>query len=178
LRLEALVGDRDQVVTDAVAAGLAKQLLDRPLALCVSAFTELVVPDSPLGVGDVHGGPVPVAERPPNRIVAVERDRILDRHVPGGLADVVDVALERELGRVDADHHEALICVLLGPRAHISERAQPVDAGVRPEIDEDDLPSQALGSQRGRIEPAGGSVEAGQVALGGQVHPKASRPHG
>src|SRR5206468_6738590 len=49
--------DGTEVVGDAVASGVAQQPLDDHLALCVSAFTELVVPDSALRVGDVDGGP-------------------------------------------------------------------------------------------------------------------------
>src|SRR2546427_431032 len=82
-----------------------------------AALAEMVVPDSSVLVGDVHGGPVPVAEGLPDRVVAVERDGILDPHLLRRLADVVDVPLERKLQRVDADHHEALIRVLLGPGA-------------------------------------------------------------
>jgi hypothetical protein len=104
----------------------------------------MVVPDSSVRVGDVHGGPVPVAEGLPDRVVAVERNRILDPHVLHCLPDVVDVALERELGRVDADHHEAQIRVLLEPGANITERAEPVDTGVGPEVDENDLAAQFI----------------------------------
>src|SRR5437867_4468203 len=123
LSLETIGSDRDQVVTDALASGLAQQLLNDPFALFVLTLPELVVPDSSLRVGDVHSGPVPVAESTPDRIVAVERDRIPDPDVLRGLAHVVDVALERELGRVDANNDEPPVAVLLGPRADVSQRA-------------------------------------------------------
>ena len=84
-------GERDQIVTDAVASGLAQQPLDDPLALHVSTLAELVVPDSPFRVGDVHGRPVPVVEGRPDGIVAVEGDRIFDVHVLRRPAHVVDV---------------------------------------------------------------------------------------
>ncbi len=54
--------------------GLAQQLLDDPLAFLVSALAELMVPDAPLRVGDVDRGPVPVGERVPDCVVAVDRD--------------------------------------------------------------------------------------------------------
>jgi len=81
------------------------------------------VPDPSLRVGDVHGRPVVVVERAPDRKVGVERDRIFDLHLLHGLAHVVYVVLERELGRVDADHDQPLILVPLRPRAHPRERA-------------------------------------------------------
>jgi hypothetical protein len=124
-----------------------------------------VVPDSTLSVGDVHGRPIAVAESAPDPVIAVERDRILDPQVLRGLADVVDVLFERELGRVDADHHKPLVCVLLEPGADIAERAEPVDAGVGPEVDEDDLSAQVVGHGRLRVEPAGRSLEAWKVCL-------------
>jgi hypothetical protein len=135
------------------------------------------MPDSSLCVGDVHGRPVVVAERTPDGVVAVERDRILDPHLVRGFADVVEVALERELGRVEAHNDEALVLVLLGPRADVGERAKPVDAGVRPEVDEDDVPVQALRRERRRVQSAGGAGERRQVTLDGQVdHESESTP--
>jgi hypothetical protein len=70
---------------------------------------------------------------------------------------------------VDADNDQPLILVLLVPRPEIAERAQPVDARVRPEVDEHDLPAQAFLGQRLRVEPAGRPVETGQVSLGTQL---------
>src|SRR2546421_4615164 len=168
LSLDAIGSDRDQVVTDALASGLPQQLLNDPFALFVLTFAELVMPDSSLRVRDVHRGPVPVAESTPDRIVAVERDRIPDPHVLCGLAHVVDVALERELGRVDANNDQPPVAVLLGPRADVSQRAEPVDAGVRPEIDDNDLLTDVRRGERRRIEPTGRPVETGQVTLDGQ----------
>ena len=168
LGLEALGGDGDDVVGDAFASGLAQQALDDHLALGVSALAEVVVPDPALRVGDVDGGPVVVGERLPDRVVAVERDRVLDAHVRRRPAHVLDVAFERELGRVDADHDQPLIRVSLGPGADVGERPEPVDARVRPEVGEHDLPLQVGGGERRRVEPAGRSVEARQVALDGK----------
>ena len=140
---------------DVVVAGLPKQHLDGHLALLVAALAKVHVSDLPFGVRDVHGRPVVVVEGAPDREVGVERDRIVDSHVIRGPADVVGVPLERELGRVDADDDQALSDVLLVPPADVAERAQPVDARVRPEVDEDDLPAQAFRGQRLGVEPAG-----------------------
>ena len=80
---------------------------------------------------------------------------------------------------MDADHDQAAILVLLGPGADVGEGAQPVDAGVRPEVDEHDLPAQILRSERRRIEPAGRPVETGHVALRrqGSVAAQAEQAH-
>ena len=67
------------------------------------------------------------------------RDRIGDAEVLDGLADVATSLLEGELRRVHADHHQALILVLLGPGLDVGQRAQAVDAGVGPEVDQHDL---------------------------------------
>ncbi len=83
------------------------------------------------------------------------------------LDDVLGVRFERELRRVDADDDQALILVLLGPRSDVAERPEPVDARVRAEIREHDLPTQLGGGERRRVEPTGRAVEAGQMALDG-----------
>jgi hypothetical protein len=168
LRLESVGRDRDELVIDALASGLAQQVLDHPLAFVVLALAEVVVPDPALRVCEVDGRPVPVGEGAPHPVVAVERDRVLDSHGLRGLADVLDLALERELGRMDADDDEPEVVVSRGPRAHEGQRAEPVDAGVRPEIDENDPPTQLRRSERRRIQPAGRLVETREVTLDGQ----------
>jgi hypothetical protein len=70
-----------------------------PIPCVVHALAEVVVPDPPLRACEVEGRPVPVGEGGPYPVVAVERDRPLDSHGPSGLADVLNLALERELGR-------------------------------------------------------------------------------
>ena len=68
---------------------------------------------------------------------------------------------------MDADHHQSLILVFLGPGADIGKRAQPVDAGVGPEIDEDDLSAQSRRRQGRRIEPLVRALERSQLGLAG-----------
>ena len=48
----------------------------------------------------------------------------------------------------DFEHDQPLVVVPLGPGADIGKGAEPVDAGVGPEVDQDDLPSQARHGQR------------------------------
>ena len=168
LPLEANRRHGDQILPHAFTAKLAQQPLDDHLALGVAALAELVVPDPTFRVGDVHSGPVVVRERPPDRVVAVERDRVADAHVLHGATNVVDVPLERELRRVNPDHDQPLIRVALRPGPDVGKRAQPVDARVGPEIDQHDLPLQVRVGERRRVEPAGRAAEAGQVPLDGQ----------
>ena len=94
-------------------SGRGQELLDHHLGLAVLALAEVVMPDLPLRVGEVEGGPVVVIERAPDRIVVIGRDGIVDAHFPHRPADVADVVLDAELGRVDADHHQSLAGVPL-----------------------------------------------------------------
>jgi hypothetical protein len=64
-----------------------------------------------------------VAESAPDLVVAVERDRVLDPHLPDGPADVVDAALESELGGVYTEHHQPVAGVLRCPGAEIGKLA-------------------------------------------------------
>src|SRR6266566_352738 len=85
-------------MTCAGGSGLGQQLLDDHFRLLVSAFAEVMMPDQPSGVREIDGRPVMIVESTPDRIVAVDRDRVIDPHLPHGPADVIDVSLERELG--------------------------------------------------------------------------------
>ena len=53
------------------------------------------------------------------RMVVVDRDRVVDLHVFHGPANVGDVLFEFEFRRMDADHHQSLVLVFLGPGADI-----------------------------------------------------------
>jgi hypothetical protein len=102
------------------------------------------------------------------RVVAVERDGIADSHALHRLAHIVNVAFKRELRSADPDHDQPLILVFLGPGADIGERAESVDAGIGPEVDEHDLPLQLRCAERGRVEPAGRPIETREVTLDGE----------
>ncbi len=106
-----------------------------------------MVADLALGVDEVQRRPVVVVEGAPDCVVVVDRDRVVDPQVLDGSADVVEVVLEVELGGVDADHDQAVVPVLLGPGADIGQGAQPVDAGVGPEVDQHDPAAQVGGGQ-------------------------------
>ena len=136
-----------------VDTGLAQEHLEDHLGFLVLAFAEVVVSDTPFGVAEIESRPVVIAEGAPDSILAIESDRVFDPHVPHSSADVLDVALERELGGVHTDDHEPLARILLVPGAKVGKLAQPVDTRVGPEVDQNDLSAQRGHGQRGRIEP-------------------------
>src|SRR6266496_2104484 len=159
--------DRNQFMTDPADSGLGQQLLNDHFGLFVFALAELMMSNLSLRVDEVEGWPVVVVEGTPDRIVVVDRDRIVDPQVRGGSADVVEVVLEVELRRVHADDHQSVILVLLGPRAEVGKGAEPVDAGVGPEVDQDDASAQPGCRQWWRVEPPGRAGERRQLTFNG-----------
>src|SRR5262249_41140456 len=136
---------RGQVSTGRTLAGLLQETLDGALRLLVPALAELVVTDPSLAVDEVEGWPDLVLEGAPDEEVVVDRDGVVDSQGRCGPADVLQLVLEGELRRVDANDHQALRAVSLRPRPNVRERAQPVDAGVGPDVDEHDLPPESFG---------------------------------
>src|SRR3954465_13507553 len=110
--------------------------------MLVFAFAEVVGPEASLGVGEVARGPVVVVAGSPYRIVVVDRDRVFDPQVTYGAVDVVRVVFESEFGGVYRDHRQIVIGVFFGPGAEVGQLAEPVDAGVGPEVDDYDLALQ------------------------------------
>src|SRR5579884_227163 len=147
--------DRDQFVIEATDSGFSQQVLNNLFRLFVGTLAVVMIAKMPLGIDEIEGRPIVVRESVPDRIVVIDRDGIRDPHVLSGPAHVLEVVLKGELRRVDADHHHAVLLVFLGPRADIGQGAQPVDAGVGPEVDEDDFSSQADRRAWLRIEPRG-----------------------
>ena len=145
-----------------VGTGLPQEHLEDHLGLLVVAFAEVVVPDATLGIDEVQGGPVVVVERLPDGVVVVHHDRVADVHLLDGAAHVVEVALELELGRLHADDRQPAAGVRVRPGPHVGQRADPVDARVGAEADEDDLSAEARRRQGPGVEPGGGPVEPGQ----------------
>ena len=113
-RLDAVGRDADEALFD-VGAGLAQEHLQDHLGLLVLALAEVVVADLALGVDEVQGGPVVVVERLPDGEVVVHHDGVADVHLLDGPTDVVEVALEVELGRLDADDRQPVRRVLRPP---------------------------------------------------------------
>jgi len=133
----------DELPPDPFDPGFGQELPDHDLRPVVIALAEPVMADAPLGVDEVQSRPILIRERVPDRVVAVDRDRIRDSHLGQRFADVLEVLLEAELRCVDADHDEPVIPVPVGPGADVGKRPDPVDAGVRAEVEEGDLPAQA-----------------------------------
>jgi hypothetical protein len=127
----------------------AEQLLDHALGLLVPSFAELVLADDAFTVDEVQGGPVPVAERPPDLVAVVDGDRPLDSPPRHLAAHAVEVLLELELRRLDSEDDEPVLPVLLLPGADVRQRPEPVDAGVRAKVD-DDASLQVGSRQRAR----------------------------
>jgi hypothetical protein len=75
----------------------------------VASFAEVPVADPAVGVDEVERRPGVDGERVPDRVVVVDPDRIVDRSLGGRLPHAVDVALERELRRVDSDDGQAVL---------------------------------------------------------------------
>src|SRR5215831_223798 len=140
---------------------LGQQPLNDPFRHLVFTFAEVMVTDPSLRIDDIEGGP--------DRIVAIDRDRITDPHVLGCAADVVDVLFKWELGGVHTDHDQPLVLVLFGPGANIGKCAKPVDAGVGPDVYENDMAAQAARRQWLRVEPSGRAGERWQVTFDGQL---------
>src|SRR4029079_3951636 len=120
----------------------------------------------PCRIDEVERRPVVIAKPTPDRAVVVDGDRV--RHAPllCRLLHVVDVFLEREFWCVDTDDDQPLLTVPGGPGANVRECAQPVDARVRPKVDEDDFALQVRrcewrGSYHSR-EPA--AVRGGELS--------------
>ena len=161
--------DIHQVLVDVHAPAVAQQLLDGHLGHLVLALTEMVEADPPVPIGEVQRRPEVVVQGTPDPVVAVDRDRVLDAEGARLGDDVVAVALEAELGRMDADDGEADVRVSRRPCPDVRQRPEPVDTGVGPDVDEDDAAAQSLGCQRLRVEPAGRAGERRQVTFDREV---------
>ena len=140
-RLDAEPFDGDELALD------AEQPLDDALGLLVASLAEVLVADDAVRVDEVERRPVVVVERAPDRVVVVDRDRVVDLSLLDRRPDAVDLVLEGELRRVDADHDQPVVAVGLRPRADVRLLAQPVDARQRPEVHEDDVAAELGGAE-------------------------------
>src|SRR5215218_7444724 len=125
----------------------------------------MMMSNTPLRIDKIQSRPIPVMEGPPYGKLIIDGDRVFDPSLFHGPANVVDVLLKSELRRMDADHHQSLILVFLGPSADVGSRSQPVDARVGPEVDEDDFSPQSWRGQGQRIQPLVRVLEGSQLGL-------------
>ena len=77
--------------------------------------------------------------------------------------------LDVELGGVHAEHDQPVLLVPLGPGAQVGQGAQPVDAGVGPEVDQHHTAAQPGGRQWRRVEPLGRAGQGRQRPLNRQL---------
>src|SRR5438093_11313986 len=127
------------------------------------------MPDPTLGVDEVKRRPVVIGECLPDLVVAVDGDRIVDLPRLYRPPDVVEVVLEREFRRVHPDRHEPLVPVPMRPGSVVSLRAQPVDAGVGPELNHDHLAAKTARRQTLGVEPCDRPAEGRHRAFEREV---------
>src|SRR5262249_9551225 len=85
--------------------------------------------------------------------VAVHDDRILEPELFNAALHVRFIMREEKLGRVHADDSQALVAITRVPLFYIRQRADAVDAGVVPEVDQDGASAQLAHAQRRGVEP-------------------------
>src|SRR5262245_2590802 len=108
----------------------------------------MLMTNTALGIDEIVRRPVLVAESAPDRIVVVDRHRIGDFEIRDGTPDISANLFECEFRRVHADYDQTLILVFLPPGTNVGQRPQAVDAGVGPEVDENDFALELLLRQR------------------------------
>jgi hypothetical protein len=79
--------------------------------------------------------------------------------------------LHAELRRVHTDHHQAVLPVRVGPGAEVRQGAEPVDAGVRPEVDGDDRAVEVGRGEWVGVQPLVGTVERRHPTLEWELQP-------
>ncbi len=166
-----LVGLRDRG-WEPGARSLREESPDQALGVCVLALAEVRVAHVSAPVDQVLGRPVLVPVGVPGSVVVVERYRVMDAVPLRRRPHVREIVLEREFRGVDADDDEPARAVAVVPGRHMRERAQTVDARVRPEVDQDDLPTQAGDRERTvawRVQPVRDMPEVGRHAVIGQL---------
>lgn len=60
----------------------AEEVLEHALGLLVPPFAEVVIANDAFTVDEVEGGPVPVVERPPDRVAAVSGSELIHSVAP------------------------------------------------------------------------------------------------
>ncbi len=60
-----------------------------------------------------------------------------------------------------ADDYQPRILIFLGPRFHVRQCSQAVDAGVSPEIDQHNFAAQGFAGQGRGVEPGNGAIQFG-----------------
>jgi hypothetical protein len=100
--------------------------------------------DQPIRADDHQGRPGTDGAGVPEPLPRDDH-RMADPVAADRLGDKAGVPLGRELGRVDADHHERLVGQLPLDRCQHGQRVQAVDSGVGPKSRSTTLPSRSAG---------------------------------
>ena len=107
------------------------------------AFTGHLRHEIAFGVDERQRGPRSGGVGLPGHEVGVVEHDVLHLVALNRLVDGFDGALEFELRRVHADHHE-LVVILFFNFAQFIQNVQAVDAAERPEVQQNDLAAQIL----------------------------------
>lgn len=83
-------------------SGFVEQRANRSFSTAIVALTDLRVANLAGAIDEVHRRPVPVSVCPPSDEFVVQSNGILERVLPHGTLDVLNVTLECELRTVDA----------------------------------------------------------------------------
>ena len=70
---------------------------------------------------------------------------------------------------MNANHHQPVILVFFRPCTRVWQRTQAIDAGIGPEIDQDDFAAQGLRRQWWGVEPRGCAGKRRQLTLDRQA---------
>src|SRR5271163_1106166 len=87
---------------------LTQKVLNHVLRLRVVALAKMMVANVTVCVDEVMRWPILVVEPPPDCVVVVDRNRVIDSKTFHSSTDVVDVPLERKLRRVNPDDRSGL----------------------------------------------------------------------
>ena len=166
---------RSRPRAERAVAGLGQQRADRPLGLLVGALAEVHVADLAVRVDQVLRRPVLVRERVPGPELVVLDHRVVD---PVLVDRVGDVGGAPSRTRTRASARRRRSARRRGTRSsqafRYGKRADAVDAGVGPEVDQHD-PALAAGQLGDRerlaagVEPLAGADEVGRRAEVGQL---------
>ena len=118
-----------------VVPSFGQQQPNHLLGFGVFSFTEVLEAEVALEVEDVFGGPVAVVEVAPGGEVVVLNDQPAEISLFGGVADLVDVFLEVELGSVNSEDGEPVVFVALMPCPQGRPSVLAVVSSVGPEVD-------------------------------------------
>ena len=136
-----------------MCAGFGQQLPDQFLRLVVVSLSKMMAAYMPLRINEIMRRPVLIVEGLPDGVVVIEGHRIFNPEVAHGTLYITFVLLECEFRRVNPEHDQSVILVLFIPARHVRQGTQAIDAGIGPEVDQDDLASQGLGHERCGIQP-------------------------